>query len=59
MIVFDDMVADMLSNQKFNPVITELFIRGRRLSISLVFSVQSYFSVLKYIYMKIPNKQDL
>ena len=36
LIVFDDMIADMLSNKKFNPIITELFIRGRKLNISLV-----------------------
>ena len=36
LIVFDDMIADMLSNEKFNPIVTELFIRGRKLNISLV-----------------------
>ena len=36
-IVFDDMIADMLSNKNRNPVVTELFIRGRKLNISLVF----------------------
>ena len=36
-IVFDDMIADMLSNKNCNPVVTELFIRGRKLNISLVF----------------------
>ena len=36
LIVFDDMIADMLSNEKFNPVVTELFVRGRKLNISLV-----------------------
>ena len=35
--VFNDMIADMLSNQKLNPIVTELFIRGRKLNISLVF----------------------
>ena len=35
--VFDDMIGDMLSNKKLNPVVTELFIRGRKLNISLVF----------------------
>ena len=34
---FDDIIADMLSNKKLNPVVTELFIRGRKLNISLVF----------------------
>ena len=37
LIKFDDMIADMLSNKKSNPVVTELFIRGRKLNISLVF----------------------
>ena len=37
LIVFDDMIADMLSNKKLNPIVTELFIRGRKLNISLVF----------------------
>ena len=37
LIVFDDMIADMLSNNKLNPLVTELFIRGRKLNISLAF----------------------
>ena len=37
LIVFDDMIADMLSNKKLNPIVTKLFIRGRKLNISLVF----------------------
>ena len=37
LIVSDDMIADMLSNKKLNPVVTELFIRGRKLHISFVF----------------------
>ena len=37
MIIFDDMIADMLSNKKRNPVVTDLFIKGRKLNISLVF----------------------
>ena len=41
LIVFDDMIADMLSNNKLNPIVTELFIRGRKLSIGLVFITQS------------------
>ena len=47
--VFDDMIADILSNKKLNPVVTELFIRGRKLNISLVFITQSYFAVPKNI----------
>ena len=49
LIVFDDMIADMLSNKKLNPIVTELFIRGRKLNISLVFITQSYFTVAKYL----------
>ena len=45
LIVFDDMI----SNKKFNPIVTELFIRGRNLNISLVFITQSYFAVPKNI----------
>ena len=40
LIVFDDMVADMIHNKKLNSIVTELFIRGRKLSISLVFVTQ-------------------
>ena len=49
LIVFDDMIADMLSNKKLNPIVTELFIRRRKLNISLVFTKQSYFAVPKNI----------
>ena len=45
LIVYDDMIADMISNEKLNPIITELFVRGRKLNISLVFITQSYFKV--------------
>ena len=45
LIVFDDMIADMIQNKKLNS--TELFIRGRKLNISLVFITQSYFKVPK------------
>ena len=48
-IVFDDMIADMLNNKKLNPIVTELFIRGRTLNISLVFITQYYFAVPKDI----------
>ena len=40
-IVFDDMIVDMLRNKNLNPVVTELFIRGRKLKICLVFIRQS------------------
>ena len=49
LIVFDDMTIDMSINKKFNPIVTELFIRGRKLNISLVFITQSYFGVPKSI----------
>ena len=49
LIVFDDMIADMLSNKKINPIVTELFIRGRKLIISLIFIMQPYFAVPKII----------
>ena len=39
-IVFDDMIADMINNKKLNPIVTELFIRGRKLNISIVFITQ-------------------
>ena len=45
LIIFDDMIADMINNIKLNSVVTELFIRGRKLNISLVFITQSYFKV--------------
>ena len=41
LIVFDDMIADMLSNKRLNPVVTELFITGRKSNISLAFTSQS------------------
>ena len=67
LIVFDDMTADMFSNKKPNPIINELFIRGRKLNISLAIISQSYFAVPKnirlnskhYHIMEIPNKWEL
>ena len=47
LIVLDDMIADMIHNKKLNSIVTELFIRGRKLNISLVFNTQSYFKVSK------------
>ena len=41
LIVFDDMIADIIRNKKLNSIVTELFIRGRKLNISLVFITQS------------------
>ena len=49
LIVFDEMIADMLGNKKPNPIVTESFIRGRKLNISLAFITQSYFAVLKIL----------
>ena len=45
LIAFDDMIADMLNNKKYNPMVPEIFIRGRKLNISLVFVTQPYFVV--------------
>ena len=67
LIVFNDMIADMLNNKKPNPILTELFIRGGKLNKSLVFLAQSYFSLPKnvrlnfthYFIIKIPNEQKL
>ena len=67
LIVFDDMIADMINNNKLNPIVTELFIRGRKLNISIVFITLSYFKVPKdvrlnsthFFNMKIPNKREL
>ena len=67
LIVCKDMIADMLSNKTFHPILTELFMRGRKRNISLVFITRSYFFVPKNIrlnsthcfIMKIPNKREL
>ena len=45
LIVFDNMIADILSNKKINPIVAELFIKGRKLNIFLVFIVQSDFAM--------------
>ena len=66
-IVFDDSIADMINNNKLNLIVTELFMRGRKFNISIVFITQSYFKVPKYVrlnsthffIMKIPNKREL
>ena len=67
LIVFDDMIADMIHNKKLNSIVTKLFIRGRKLNIYLVFITQSYFKVPKdvrlntthFFISKIPNKREL
>ena len=47
LIVFDDIIADMMTNKTLQSIIKELFIRSRKINISLVFITQSYFSVPK------------
>ena len=47
LIIFNDMIADMINNKKLIQIVTELFIRGRKLNISIVFITQSYFKVPK------------
>ena len=67
LIIVDDMIADMINNNKLNPIVTELFIRSRKLNISIVFITQSYFKVPIHVrlnsthifIMKIPNKREL
>ena len=67
LIVFDDMIAEIMTNRKFQPILKELFIRCRKIYISLVFITQSYFSVPKdvrlnsthYFIVKINNKREL
>ena len=49
LIVLDDVIVDMINNKKLNPVVTELFIRDRKLNISIVFITQSYFKVPKEV----------
>ena len=66
-IVFNDMIADVINNKKINSIVTELFIRGRKWKISLVFIAQSYFKIPKDVRLnsthfftkKIPNKREL
>ena len=67
LIVFNGMIADMTHNKKLNSIVTELFMRGRKLNISLFFITQSYFKVPKdvrlntshFFIAKIPNKGEL
>ena len=56
LIVFDDMIADMISNKKLDSIVIELFIRCRKLNVSLVFISQSYFKVPKDVRL---NTTDL
>ena len=67
LLVFDDMITDIMRNKKIQVVIKELFIRCRKLNISLVLITQSYFSIPKdvrlnsthYLIMKINNRKEL
>ena len=67
LIFFDDITADLINNKYVNPIVTELLIRGTKLSISIVFVTQSYFKVPKdvrlisthFLIMKIPGKREL
>ena len=67
LIVFDNMIAGIIHNKKLDSIVTELFIRGRKLNISVVFITQSYFKVPKdvrlntthFLISKIPNKREL
>ena len=67
LIAFDDMITDMINNKRLDSIVTELFIRGRKLDISIVFITQSYFKVPKdvrlnstqFFIMKIPNNREL
>ena len=64
--VFDDIIADIEANKELSPLVTELFLRGRKLNISLAFISQSYFQLPKsirlnatyYFIAKSPNKEN-
>ena len=64
---FDDIIADMINHKKLNSIVTDLFIRGRKLNISLVFITKSYFKVPKNVrlnsthfsIMNISNKKEI
>ena len=66
LIVFDDIITDMHSNERLDKTVTELSIRGRKLAISLVFNTQAYLklpndvrlSTTHFFIMKIPNKRE-
>ena len=67
LIIFDDMIADIMRSEKFKAIVKELFIRCRKLNISIVFITQSYFRIPKdsrlnsthYMLMKIGSKKEL
>ena len=66
LIVFDDMISDMIHNKNLDSIVTDLFIRDRKLNISLGFITQSYFKFAKdvklntshFFIAKIPNKRE-
>ena len=67
LIVFDDLIADMEANKRVSPIVTELLLKGRKLSILFLFISQYYLKLSKttrlyetyYFIMKIPNKGEL
>ena len=67
LIIFDDMISDIMRSEKFKTIVKEIFIRCRKLNISIIFITQSYFRTPKharlnsthYIIMKIGNKKEL
>ena len=67
LIVFDDMIADITKNKKLDSIVTKLYIRGRKINVSVVFITQSYFKVPKYVRLntthffisKISNRKEL
>ena len=67
LIIFDDMIADIMRSEKFKAIVKELFIKCRKLNISIVFITHSYFRTPKdarlnsthYILMKIGNRKEL
>ena len=67
LIVFDDIITDMINNKKLNPIVTQLFLRGRKINISIAFIIKSYFKVSKdlrlnstdFFILKISNKREL
>ena len=67
LIIFDDMIADIMRSEKFKVIVKELFTRCRKLNISVVFITQSYFRTPKdvrlnsthYILMQMSNKKEL
>ena len=67
LIIFHDMIAHMINNKRLNWIVTELFIRGKKLIILIVFIMKSYFKVSQdvrlssthFFIIKIPNKKEL